>query len=248
MADNIYRRGVKMKHKTAFTLIELLVVVAIISVLIALLLPSLSSARDMAKKTTCMSNQRQFQIGFRFYGSDYNNALPTVKDSFHKAKANSLSLLYPKYLSAPGVYRCPGEAEGGTLTKKMTDGSTFTTSYIYQDSAVASSYGWNTLRIDREYTDRVFYNKYGIPIMVCNTGTTSGPITYINHGGGDVVFGRAALNMLFLEQGDIVLKTLTNLDDNPRDGMLYTDDSVYYLYGVTANWRGINFNNLAAWN
>jgi hypothetical protein len=50
-----------------------------------------------------------------------------------------------------------------------------------------------------------------------------------------------------LEQGDIVLKTLTNLDDNPRDGMLYTDDSVYYLYGVTSNWRGINFNNQAAW-
>lgn len=50
------------RHRTpsgAFTLIELLVVVAIITTLLAVLLPLLDGARESAKSVVCMSNQRQ---------------------------------------------------------------------------------------------------------------------------------------------------------------------------------------------
>jgi prepilin-type N-terminal cleavage/methylation domain-containing protein len=47
-----------MKHNK-FTIIELLVVVAIIGILASFLLPSLSSARDKAKKAVCGSNMKQ---------------------------------------------------------------------------------------------------------------------------------------------------------------------------------------------
>jgi prepilin-type N-terminal cleavage/methylation domain-containing protein/prepilin-type processing-associated H-X9-DG protein len=62
--------------RRAFTLIELLVVVSIISLLIAILLPSLKEARDAARVTVCMSNQRQVWLGMRMYASEYANMLP----------------------------------------------------------------------------------------------------------------------------------------------------------------------------
>jgi prepilin-type N-terminal cleavage/methylation domain-containing protein len=47
-----------MKRFRGFTLIELLVVVAIISVLIAILLPSLGRVKETARRTVCASNLR----------------------------------------------------------------------------------------------------------------------------------------------------------------------------------------------
>jgi prepilin-type N-terminal cleavage/methylation domain-containing protein/prepilin-type processing-associated H-X9-DG protein len=61
-----------LKPKNSFTLIELLVVVAIIAVLIALLLPSLKSARDVAKRVVCASQMRQYGMATQMYLYQYN--------------------------------------------------------------------------------------------------------------------------------------------------------------------------------
>lgn len=59
-----------MNAKKAFTLIELLVVIAIIAILAAILFPVFAQAKAAAKKTVCLSNTKQFALGFLLYAGD----------------------------------------------------------------------------------------------------------------------------------------------------------------------------------
>jgi len=68
-------------HRRSFTLIELLVVVAIISVLAALLLPTLGRAKLMAKRTVAVNNLRQVGLGLAMYRGDFNDHLPLHTNS-----------------------------------------------------------------------------------------------------------------------------------------------------------------------
>ena len=68
-------------RRKGFTLIELLVVVAIIALLIAILLPSLTKAKELARITQCSSNLRQHGYGTFIYAQTYKNWLPQYKSS-----------------------------------------------------------------------------------------------------------------------------------------------------------------------
>ena len=70
-----------MKHSpshryTLFTLIELLIVISIIAILAAMLLPTLSMARESARRIKCTGNLKQIGTALHMYAADYNDWAP----------------------------------------------------------------------------------------------------------------------------------------------------------------------------
>ena len=60
-------------QRRAFTLIELLVVIAIIAILAAILFPVFAQAKEAAKKTGCLSNQKNIGMAHMLYIGDYDD-------------------------------------------------------------------------------------------------------------------------------------------------------------------------------
>jgi prepilin-type N-terminal cleavage/methylation domain-containing protein/prepilin-type processing-associated H-X9-DG protein len=60
-----------------FTLIELLVVIAIIALLVSILLPSLNTARDLAKRSVCMGNMKAAGTSTQIWAADRGKFPPS---------------------------------------------------------------------------------------------------------------------------------------------------------------------------
>src|SRR5688500_15187382 len=123
-------------RRRAFTLVELLIVLGIVTVLLALLLPVLTRAREQGRRVQCMSNLRQLAHAFVMYGADHNQffpgsavafplngAAPFPSDWIHWEPTRKLDdSATARYLGRPvdpAVYRCPSDdadAHGLALT------------------------------------------------------------------------------------------------------------------------------------
>jgi prepilin-type N-terminal cleavage/methylation domain-containing protein/prepilin-type processing-associated H-X9-DG protein len=70
------RRRVHRTSDRGFTLIELLVVIAIIAILAAILFPVFAQAREKARQTGCLSNNKQIGLATMMYLQDYDEKFP----------------------------------------------------------------------------------------------------------------------------------------------------------------------------
>jgi prepilin-type N-terminal cleavage/methylation domain-containing protein len=135
-----------------FTLIELLVVIAILAMLAALLLPALSSAKQVGKKAACVANLRQIGLAIHNHAHDNDGLIPygpkappfTSPASFYPSTGAptsllslqsgapvGLGLLLQDYLGdQPKVFFCPGtdqfvdtDAELAKVGRRQAQGS-----------------------------------------------------------------------------------------------------------------------------
>lgn len=81
-------------RRNAFTLVELLVVIAIISILAALLLPSLKHAKQRAMVVACCSNMKQTLVGIEVYRADNNSTYPAVQEAPIDTAAKAYNAYY----------------------------------------------------------------------------------------------------------------------------------------------------------
>lgn len=93
-------------RRSGFTLIELLVVIAIIAILAAILFPVFAQAREQARKTSCLSNQKQLGLSLMMYSQDYDEVFPFGLD---EAWHDSWAVTTQPYIKNSGVLRCPDD-------------------------------------------------------------------------------------------------------------------------------------------
>ncbi len=85
--------------RRGFTLAELLVVIAVISILVAMLLPAVQAARSAAKGVVCASNLRQCGVALRLYANENGQQVPVRRVKASQIIAWPIFLTYGRDLA-----------------------------------------------------------------------------------------------------------------------------------------------------
>lgn len=113
---------VSKSRRSGFTLIELLVVVGIIALLIGILLPALSKARETAKLTLNLSNLRQMGVGVNLYIADSKGYL-FAHEGYYQAPGNFVEYRVTGTAYAAELATLPAFSDSADLAASIAAGN-----------------------------------------------------------------------------------------------------------------------------
>jgi prepilin-type N-terminal cleavage/methylation domain-containing protein len=118
-------------RRHGFTLIELLVVIAIIGILAAILVPTLTVARERSRIAVCASNLRQFGIALRMYSQNYDQCIP-LETTLYNPHPDLTRLLMP-YINDQRLFYCPNATPDAfaTISNTTENWAAGNISYLY---------------------------------------------------------------------------------------------------------------------
>ncbi len=120
------------RGRKRFTLIELLTVVVVVTLLVAMMMPALSAARERARAVECMGNLKQIGVAYFIYVDDYNGVVPQNKDVGPSDDPdvpagqgipegmNALQYLDQEYIGETRIFVCPTPNPVGNDLKALT--------------------------------------------------------------------------------------------------------------------------------
>ena len=135
--------------RRAFTLVELLVVIGIIAVLVGVLLPTMSRARDAARTTSCLSNLRQLAQAAQHYVITNRGQFPVARwgaDNWDFSTVNNKPVpgLLWRGQTEMRIQQCPS-FDGKANSLDPYTGYNYNTTFIGAEQSFPNV-GWSNIR------------------------------------------------------------------------------------------------------
>ena len=204
----------------AFTLVELMIVMVVIAMLGAILLPILSRARELARRTKCQHNQEQIHHALILYSGDYRGWLPPAHrpppppptNKVGEKDGATIALNGLGYLWEPLVAKedwtsleslqasvtCPSTNYWGSQTCRDPSSpgapDVFFCSYLYRGGDVPLAHAGNTTVLGTQDDLETITQDFGKFILATDANHESGS-NHHNHGG--------TLNISLLSDGSV---------------------------------------------
>jgi prepilin-type N-terminal cleavage/methylation domain-containing protein/prepilin-type processing-associated H-X9-DG protein len=182
-----------MNRNKGFTLIELLVVIGIILIIAAILLPVFAQAREKARQSVCVSNERQLGLAIDMYTIDYNDRLPAAApgvggvgavggwiyinsftiDATGSSLDPSRGTIYP-YVNSKGIYICPSDSAA------LKSGDSYAYNSCLTDAATPITSGAGVIwpgKLIAAFgapSDTLLLAEEAVPPTMATTGTNDG--------------------------------------------------------------------------
>ena len=200
-----------MRKGRAFSIVELLVVVAILSVLLAILVPALGRAKELARRAVCASNLKQIGSSVGTYAAQSREWLPTLTghggttlscthwvrwfyvEGYGDHNYWNLGLLYKTDIATDGgLYYCPSQPDKWFRLKTY---SPWHSNYQSGTSAngVRIAYGFNPYVVDPDTPDksRLYTRHATMPpyrVLASDLVQTRGTVAHVAEPGWNVLY------------------------------------------------------------